>query len=309
MIKIARNHKDNIAKVVALITAIVLWFIVMNEQNPPADMTYHVPLHVRNVQADHFVSHDNDTVDVVVRGPRSIVASVPEDEFYAYLDMADLSEGHHKVKVHVVVPQGVELVSVSPDKCDITLDKMVRETRKVEAVCSGLATEGVKVDEVKTEVESVKLDGPSLLVSRVAKVIAHIELDKQDKDFSEEADITAVDSDGNVIGGVTITPNKTAIKGKVISVPIEKTVDVNFRMIGELPTEFALKGIRADADTVVISGYRPNVEAVSSLNTEPLNLSNIMGSTTVALRILFPEGISAEKQTITVTIDVVKKAR
>lgn len=309
MIKIAHNKKDNIAKLIALITAIVLWFIVMNEQNPPADMTYQVPLHVKNVQADHFVSHDNDTVEVVVRGPRSIVASVPEDEFYAYLDMADLAEGYHKVKVHVVVPSGLELVGVTPDKCDITLDKMVQETRKVELAYSGLATEGVKVDEVKTEVEKVKLDGPSLLVSQVAKVVAHIDLDKKEQDFSEEVDIIAVDSAGNEISGVTITPNKTSIKGKVISVPVEKTVDVNFQMIGELPAELALKGLKADADTIVISGYRSNVEKVTSLKTEPLNLSNITGSTTVALSILFPEGISANKQTITVTIDVVRKAR
>lgn len=309
MIKIAHNKKDNIAKLIALITAIVLWFIVMNEQNPPADMTYQVPLHVKNVQADHFVSHDNDVVEVVVRGPRSIVASVPEDEFYAYLDMADLADGHHKVKVHVAVPSGLELVGVTPDKCDITLDKMVQETRKVELAYSGLATEGVKVDEVKTEVEKVKLDGPSLLVGQVAKVVAHIDLDKKEQDFSEEVDIIAVDSTGNEISGVTITPNKTSIKGKVISVPVEKTVDVNFQMIGELPAELALKGLKADADTIVISGYRPNVEKVKSLKTEPLNLSNITGSTTVALSILFPEGISADKQTITVTIDVVRKAR
>lgn len=309
MIKIAHNKKDNIAKLIALITAIALWFIVMNEQNPPADVTYQVPLHVRNVQADHFVSYDNDTVEVVVRGPRSIVASVPEDEFYAYIDMADLTEGYHKVKVHVVVPSGLELVGVSPDKCDVTLDKMVAENRKVELAYSGLATEGVKVDEVKTEVEKVKLEGASLLVGQVAKVVAHINLDKKDEDFSEEVDIVAVDSEGKEVSGVTVTPNKTSIKGKVISVPIEKTVDVTFQMIGELPAELALKGIKADADTVVISGYRPNVEKVTSLKTEPLNLSNIMGSTTVALSILFPEGISAEKQTITVTIDVIKKAR
>lgn len=309
MIKIAHNKKDNIAKLIALITAIVLWFIVMNEQNPPADVTYQVPLHVKNVQADHFVSHDNDMVEVVVRGPRSIVASVPEDEFYAYLDMADVAEGYHKVKVHVVVPSGLELVGVTPDKCDITLDKMVQETRKVELAYSGLATEGVKVDAVKTEIEKVKLDGPSLLVGQVAKVVAHIDLDKKEQDFSEEVDIIAVDSAGNEISGVTITPNKTSIKGKVISVPVEKTVDVNFQMIGELPAELALKGLKADADKIVISGYRPNVEKVTLLKTEPLNLSNITGSTTVALSILFPEGISADKQTIIVTIDVVRKAR
>lgn len=309
MIKIAHNKKDNIAKLIALITAIVLWFIVMNEQNPPADVTYQVPLHVKNVQADHFVGHDNDMVEVVVRGPRSIVASVPEDEFYAYLDMADVAEGYHKVKVHVVVPSGLELVGVTPDKCDITLDKMVQETRKVELAYSGLATEGVKVDAVKTEIEKVKLDGPSLLVGQVAKVVAHIDLDKKEQDFSEEVDIIAVDSAGNEISGVTITPNKTSIKGKVISVPVEKTVDVNFQMIGELPAELALKGLKADADKIVISGYRPNVEKVTSLKTEPLNLSNITGSTTVALSILFPEGISADKQTIIVTIDVVRKAR
>lgn len=308
MMKIAHN-KDNIAKLTALITAIVLWFVVMNEQNPPADVTYQVPLHVRNVQSDHFVSPTEETVEVVVRGPRSVVASASIDEFYAYLDMAQLPTGYHKVKVHVVVPSGLEFVSVSPDKCEVTLDKMVQEKRKTELSYSGLATEGVKVDDVKVEVEEVTLDGPSLLVGQVAKVIAHVDLAKKEQDFSEEATLKAVDSEGKEVTGVTITPSKSAIKGKVISVPVSKTVDVNFQMIGDMPSEFALKTIKADVDKVVISGYRPNVEAVKSLGTEPLNLSNITGNTAMQLRILFPEGITSDKKTITVTVDVVKKAR
>ena len=308
MVKFARN-KDNIAKLTALITAIVLWFIVMNEQNPPADATYHVPLHIRNVQADHFVSNNNETVDVVVRGPRSIVGSAASDEFYAYIDMAQLPTGHHKVKVHVVTPSGLELIGVTPDKCEVTLDKMLKEKRKVELAYSGLATEGVKVDEVKVDVEEVTLDGPSLVLERVSKVIAHIDLANKEQDFAEEAVLKAVDGEGNEIAGLTIVPNKSMIKGKVISVPVNKTVDVNFQMVGDMPNGFALKSIKANIDQIVISGYRPNLEGITALQTEPLNLSNITSSTTVDLKVVLPEGITTEQKTISVTVDVIRKAK
>ncbi len=308
MMKFARN-KDNIAKLTALITAIVLWFIVMNEQNPPADATYSVPLHVRNVQAEHFISHNNESVEIVVRGPRSIVGAASADEFYAYIDMAQLPTGNHKMKVHVVTPSGLELIGATPDKCDVTLDKMITEKRKVELAYSGLATEGVKVDEVKMNVEEVTLDGPSLVLGRVAKIVAHIDLAKKEQDFSEEAALKAVDSEGQEITGLTITPSKSMIKGKVISVPVNKTVDVNFQMVGNMPAGLALKSIKADTDQIVISGYRPNLENIAALNTEPLDLSNVTDSTTVQLRVILPEGITTEQKTINVSVDVIRKAR
>lgn len=308
MMKFARN-KDNIAKLTALITAIVLWFVVMNEQNPPADVTYQVPLHIRNVQADHFVSQNDEKVDVTVRGPRSVVASAAVDEFYAYLDMAQLDTGTHKVKVHAVVPSSLEIVAITPDKCSVTLDKMVRQNRKVELAYSGLATEGVRVDAVKTEVEEVVLDGPSLLLDKVTTVVAHVDLAGKEQDFSEEAVIKALDSEGKEVTGITIAPDKTAIQGKVISVPVSKTVKVSFQTVGNLPSDLELKDVEMNRNEVAVSGYRPNVEAVDSLKTEPLNLSNITGSTTVELKIVFPEGITSDVQTIAVTLDVAKKGR
>ena len=91
--------------------------------------------------------------------------------------------------------------------------------------------------------------------------------------------------------------------------PVDKTVDVNFQMVGDMPSGFALKSIKANIDRIVISGYRPNLEGITALQTEPLNLSNITGSTTVELKVLLPEGITTEQKTITVTVDVVRKAR
>lgn len=308
MMKFARN-KDNIAKLTALITAIVLWFIVMNEQNPPADVTYQVPLHIRNVQAEHFVSQNDEKVDVTVRGPRSVVASAAVDEFYAYLDMAQLETGTHKVKVHVVVPSSLEIVAIAPDKCNVTLDKMVRQNRKVELAYSGLATEGVRVDQVKTDVEEVTLDGPSLLLARVANTVAHVDLADKQQDFTEEATIKAIDSEGKEVTGITIVPDKTVIQGKVISVPVSRKVKVSLHTVGNLPSDLELKAVNIAQEEVSVSGYRPNVEAIDSIGTEPLNLSNITGSATVELKIELPEGITSETKTIKVTIDVAQKAK
>ncbi|MBO5245033.1 MAG: hypothetical protein J6B02_02920, partial [Selenomonadales bacterium] len=119
----------------------------------------------------------------------------------------------------------------------------------------------------------------------------------------------ALDSEGKEVTGITITPDKTAIQGKVISVPVSKKVKVSYRTTGTLPSDLELKGVETNISEVAVSGYLPNVEAVDSLSTEPLNLSNITGSTTVELKIDLPEGITADVQTIAVTLNIAKKEK
>ena len=65
-----------VAKILALILAFILWIYVMNEQNPPVEATFSVPLEVQNL-ADPLILQDApDYIRIKVKGPRSIVAGI-----------------------------------------------------------------------------------------------------------------------------------------------------------------------------------------------------------------------------------------
>jgi len=62
MSKITSNNLT--AKIVALILAAILWLYVMNEQNPPIESSFSLPVEVRNGQTNLVVSDLPDTVRI-----------------------------------------------------------------------------------------------------------------------------------------------------------------------------------------------------------------------------------------------------
>lgn len=62
--------KNVVMKIFAIILAIILWLYVMNEQNPPIESSFNIPLEVRNTATSNVVSDVPETVRIKIRGPR-----------------------------------------------------------------------------------------------------------------------------------------------------------------------------------------------------------------------------------------------
>ena len=66
-------------KIICLLLAIVLWFVIINEQNPLSEGSYTVPITVENLDSQYITSNVPKTVYVRLSGPR-IYASRVADE-------------------------------------------------------------------------------------------------------------------------------------------------------------------------------------------------------------------------------------
>ena len=62
-------YKNIFAKICALLFAVFLWFFVMNEQNPPVESTFTVPLEVSNNLEGYSVDYNIENVKIKVRTP------------------------------------------------------------------------------------------------------------------------------------------------------------------------------------------------------------------------------------------------
>ena len=56
--------KNIFAKICALLFAVFLWFFVMNEQNPPVESTFTVPLEVSNNLEGYSVDYNIENVKI-----------------------------------------------------------------------------------------------------------------------------------------------------------------------------------------------------------------------------------------------------
>ena len=92
-----------------------------------ADKTFNVStgnLKIRNISDDLDATFETDTVSVVLSGYENKLDSISESELTGSVDVSGLSEGTHKVKVTIDLPDGVKQQNAA---VSITLEKKETE--------------------------------------------------------------------------------------------------------------------------------------------------------------------------------------
>lgn len=300
------GEAKNIApKIFAIILAIVLWLYVMNEQNPPIESSFSIPLEVRNAATSYVINDVPDTVRIKIRGPRSIVAGVLNGDLRAYIDVKGLGEGRHTVKVVAAVPSSLELVEITPDKLPLVIDATVSKQLPVEVRVDGAPAKGILTGKVAAANQQVTLEGPKSLVSAVGKVVAPVDLTGKSADFTADARLVPVNQQGKEIEGLTIYPEKTQVSVSLTPIA-KKMLDVKLVTQGTLPDGLVIKGIVAQPEKVEVSETAAGKDSskVEVVYTEPVSLTDIRQDTTREVRLLLPEGLTVTPATIKVTIKV-----
>ena len=107
-------------KIICLLLAIVLWFVIINEQNPLSEGSYTVP-GVENLDSQYITSNVPKTVYVRLSGPRNTIVNVGPSDIKAYIDLSSVQEGK-RGPGHIEIPSGTELKKQSMTSTKITVD-------------------------------------------------------------------------------------------------------------------------------------------------------------------------------------------
>lgn len=302
-----RFPKKNLtAKILAVIFATMLWLYVMNEQNPPVEVSFQAPLEVRNLAGNLIVNDVPDIVRVKVRGPRSMIATITAQDIKCYIDLKGLEEGQHSVKVHTSVPTSVEIVEVMPDKVLLSIDSMTGRQVPVDVKLKGTLSAGAAVGKVMPSVAQVKVVGTRSLLDAVEKVVAQVDISGRNSDFTVEAPLTAVDHEGKAVEGVTLYPAKINVSFTLSNVN-RKIVPVKTVLANELAKDLTIKSITIEPDKVELLGNGQLLEKLDAVFTEPINLTEVDKSMDKEIKLQLREGITVQKNTVIVHINVEKK--
>jgi YbbR domain-containing protein len=80
-----------------------------------------------NLDDKYEAKLEKDKVSLVISGTEAVINALDLTKFSATVDLVDLVEGEHTVKVLVSMPKGVTLISEEPDKKIITITKKQTE--------------------------------------------------------------------------------------------------------------------------------------------------------------------------------------
>ncbi len=303
-----RFFKQNLfLKCISLILALGLWLYVMNEQNPSITSSIDIGLSVINAPADYQILHKTDKITVKIKAPRSLFASIDSADFKAYADLKDIKEGTHVIPVHIKLPAGFQLLTLSPEKVEFNIDKIIEKKIPIDLQLSGKPAADMVVAEIKQSANSITVKGPRSQINTVRRAVGYIGLDNNKEDFNVIVPLRAVNSSNKEVSDITLI--NSTVKANIFMARglTKKIVGIKPVADSDLPENYVLDSLKASPDKVEITGNPEIISTVNSLDTEKMSLKKLTGSTTQTVKIAVPDGITVSNDSVAVTIKVSEK--
>ena len=264
--------KDIGLKLISVIIAIGLWYMVINIENPIESKSITVNVTTTNLSYIEDMGYDIVNKDdlsslqttLKVRSNRLSLDRLVQskDKITANLDFSkintsELSEGKVYVKVDVTLPtiagSNFEILSRNPDTFMFDVSEVVEESKPVEVLLSDEPTDEYIVSDFTTTPENVTLKGTKVALSELDKVAVTVSPNDFNTDGILYAEPQPLDKEGNVIPNITISPKEVIVKGGISKT---KTVPIYLDTTGTL------------ADGYVVSKFDYNPKEITVIGSE-----------------------------------------
>lgn len=296
--KLEQNTK---IKLISLLSAIVLWMYVMAVVDPEETKVFEdIPINITNMNEilnnDYVIYPDISlTTDVYITGKLSLVQNISKNDINIYGTINNPIEGNNAVYLKAITSKGVQY-EFKQDTIIVPLDKVIDEKRSIDIVVDGKYKNNV--DNITLDNESIEISGPRTLVQQVQKVQATLTLDNDKNDFSTRLQLIPVDDRGKQVEGITLENSTVNVNVKLL---VDKSVTINPVFKG---TYDNIEQYQLSQNTINIKGKRDVVEGITSINTKPIDLSDISNGQVKDIELDIPNGITIDndnKVTIKVT--------
>ncbi|NTW72258.1 MAG: YbbR-like domain-containing protein [Eubacteriaceae bacterium] len=298
MKKASKNKSGtNVKIVISIIISVALWIYVIGDQDPRQNQRYNnIPVEITNeeVLAERglvLTENVDYTVDITVNGRTSSLYELKWTNIKAKINVGDINKkGSYDLAVEISgIPEGIDLISITPSQITVDVDRMGDDTKAVMIEITGAPKEGMSTLGYTTDPASVSLDGPEDVLSSIKMISGKVDVDGADKDVAKTSELKAYDADGNEISNVKIFPSKVDV---VVSIGKVAKVDVQTVTQGSLPEGYAIKSITAVPSSVTIGAKSEILGGVTSVKTEPIDISSFTGNVEKTVGLVLPEGVS-----------------
>lgn len=284
-------------KALAILIALLGWLVIINYDDPTITKTIHsVKVTVQNEdsirnQGKCYYIDSSDSVDIVIKGKKSIIDLLSASDFTATADLSKNSITNAvPVEVSCNKDVDIEIVDNKSTTIMISLDDYVTKQYTVSANIKGTVADGYYISnsEISISPNRITVEGPAKVISNVASIKCIVDVSDANSEFSTISEPAAFDSQNRRIASSEIkySINSISVKGTPINMT---TVPVNVVVTGEIPDGYVVEKTETSVEEVSVAGsdasYIKKLESVdvtvdASLLTkdyeETLNLSSFI---------------------------------
>lgn len=300
------KQENLLARIVSVIAACALWVYVMTDQNPIVERSVDVRLQETNLPETMMVFNIPDRVLVKVRGTRTKLMDSLGNNITATIDLKNVTEGQQNIPVIVTTHVG-EVIDVTPREIAVYADTVSEKNVPVEPRVVGAMSSDMTIGNCTIKPAQVTIRGATHRIARVNKVVAPIDVTDHNDTFATESELVAVSDDGYDIPNMKITPESVLVSATMVNQMISVDLPVKLVTAGELPDGIVVTQTAVIPEKVRLTAAPSVVKKLEYINTKPVNISGINGSTVLIAELDLPEKVIPQLRNVQVRISVEQK--
>lgn len=259
-----------------------------------ATLTGVVPVDVVGQPADTFLLKTIRPVTEIRYFTPSNVRPISSD-FEAWVDLADIvpGSGQHSVPVQLrSVDPRVRVLGFEPQAVTIDLDAVAQKTVPIQ-VERGEVPADLTVGEINVRPAEVRVIGPRSVLDRVVAARASVIVQPSGIDVDQDVELVAIDSVGDAVAQVRLEPATARVTIPIFSDRQTRTLPVSPQITGTPAAGFELSSASASPPFVTVLGDIDDLEAMTSVDTQPIPVTGFSTSRTLQVGLALPTGVVA----------------
>lgn len=305
-------------KILAVLLAVVAWLAVANISDYQTTREISgIP--VTQINGDVLDELDQvydvasgDTVDIIVKGRRSIVGTLGREDFTAIADLSTMSITNSvTISVEAKSNSVKDEISITcvDNTMKLNLEDKVTQQFPVKVVTSGTTKAGYAVSSTASTPNIVKVEGPKSAVEKITEIRANVDVTSRNESFEAQAELKIYDAYGEEIKNdklhIDVSEAKVAVE-----IYATKEIPVTVTLRGTPDDAYGVENVLYQPQTVEVVGPKDDLEKVETLEIDDISVSGMTADyqTDVDVRDYLPDGVSVVgiPPEITVNISITK---
>ena len=273
-------------KVLAFFSAVLMWLVVVNIDDPVTEKTYTgVPVSVINEEVvtttnrTYQIVDDTQEVVVTVSANRSVLNKIRSEDIVAVADMKELSLGT-QIPIEVSIPGfKYEKVFTSPGNLQVKIEDEAKNNFPITPSTIGTVREGYVLGELKSNPEKVTLRGPKSVIDSISRVVAEANVSGLSENADIEGRLILYDANNNVIDQ-TLLANNLGKDGVSVRVTLHQIKSVPVKLDTSMITAASgcrISAVNVEPREVRVTGKEEDLDKLDEIEipAEDFTISNL----------------------------------
>ncbi|MFA6295883.1 MAG: CdaR family protein [Patescibacteria group bacterium] len=261
----------------AIISAICLWFFVINEGFRVDNLDTELTIKAQNLSEDLIITNNLPNVKVKLRAPNDVWQKKDiATKIDASINLQYYSQGEYDIEVKVeALDKNIQIIEQEPKSVHVILSPIISIEKQVELETSGNLGKDYQASKPKFSQSEVNVESAQVILDKIVKVVAPIKYNGEMSEIKKTVELEARDKDNKKIDKVNILPKTVEVIIPVNKENGEKTVGVKANIIGNLPAGATIEKIETNPSTVTIKGKNEKIKDIDTVETEIIDLSEM----------------------------------